>query len=130
MSCELSVTVPYTLKIIPSIPVASITSRIFKPLSFSQTDNQTISILRISESLAFKNVISVPYEIADGHHELTYSLGGLIIAVIEDNFDSMVNDFRYQIEEAWKYYAHEKDERLTDNAQRVKRWLLENVTEV
>ena len=70
------------------------------------------------------------YKREEGYYVASFSAGGLIIAAVEESYDEMVKDFKYQISDAWDYYACENDEKLSEGAKQVKKWLLENVQEI
>ena len=128
-SIPLSTSVPSPLKR-PFDPFKRVRSAITKNTSLSQSDSQVVRVARVSDSLAFRNLKSIPYKIEDGYYTLVFSLGGFIIAVAEENYNAMVEDLKDQIKDAWEYYACESDDNLTKGAQQVKQWLRHNVIEV
>ena len=101
----------------------------FPSFSLTQAKDNVIRLKNINNGLKLNNPISVPYKLEDGYYTILYSIEGLLLASVERNRVEMVNDFKYQLEEAWKYYACEKDENLTKGALADKRWLLDNISE-
>ncbi len=74
-------------------------------------------------------MLHIPYKIDEyGYYSMTYRIGGLVIAVSQITQVEMIEDFKYQLVDAWEYYADENDSNLSTGAKFVKNWLLNNLT--
>lgn len=88
---------------------------------------RTIKIEKLGEHLYFKKPIDLQYSIDEGYYTSDFCAGGLIIASAEKSLDDMVDDIRSQFCHAWRYYAEECDNNLTEDAKKIKKWFLEKV---
>lgn len=95
----------------------------------SASKTQIFFVSRIDDGLFFKNPLAISYRTENGYYVTTYKICGLVIAVAEESYMEMVNDFLYQLAESWRYYACEEDNNLTEGAIKVKEWLLARVIE-
>jgi len=95
----------------------------------NRTDKDKNSYLgRINDTLYIKE----PSEL-----QLTYNSGQLTqISIPEINLiaygecdKAVVQDFRETLEHMWEFYGREDDCNLTEGAQKIKHWLLDNIEE-
>lgn len=94
------------------------------------SNSQVLYFSELGQSLVMKEVLQVPYVKESGYYLITKSIEGYTIALAEKSIKDLLESFKEELQEAWQYYALEEDENLTNNAKRVKQWLLDNIEEV
>lgn len=125
MSCNTSIAlrIPYL-----QAPVRASSSRFTSHLQKS-SDQEWFYVYRINNKLRIAPAEHVRFQKVHGEYVINYNIEGYCISVVEDNYDEMVEEFKSELQDAWEYFALEKDKNLSFGARKVKAWLLQHVYE-
>lgn len=119
-----------------NVPVNWLRSRaIYNPFknpyasASQQIHRNEICISSLDNNLRLVRPLSIPWKLEEGYYVADYKIESFVIASCEETREALGKDLRSQLVYAWNYYALETDNKLTDEAKKVKQWLLDNVIE-